>query len=137
MTFEQAQADVGRIGRSLAERYEVSREEGSVITRWPTTACCNVRRILIVLSGAVALVLLIACVNVANLQLGLGLARRREFVLRLALGAGLDRLAKQMLCESLVLSGAGALRRRRPGVVATRAIDLALSPGFRTLPVPR
>ena len=120
--------------RSLAERYEVSREEGAVITRMYEFGLLNVRRILLVLSGAVALVLLIACVNVANLQLGLGLARRREFVLRLALGAGLGRLAQQMLCESLVLAGAGAVGGVALAWVATRAIDLALSPGFRTLP---
>ena len=134
VTFEQAQTDIGRIGRSLAERYESNREEGSVVMRMSEYGVLRVRRVLNVLSGAVALVLLIACVNVANLQLGLGLARRREFVLRLALGAGLRRIAQQLLCESLVLAAAGAIGGLVLAWMATRAVDLALSPGFRTLP---
>src|SRR5262245_1314172 len=134
VTFEQSQTDIGRIGRSLAERYESNREEGSVIMRMSEYGLLRVHRVLNVLSGAVALVLLIACVNVANLQLGLGLARRREFVLRLALGASLRRIAQQMICESLVLSGAGAIAGVGLAWMATRAIDLVLSPDFRRLP---
>jgi putative ABC transport system permease protein len=134
VTFAQAQTDIGRIGRSLAERYESNREEGSVLMRMSEYGVLRVQRILTVLSGAVALVLLIACVNVASLQLGLGLARRREFVLRLALGARIRRIAQQLLCESLVLATAGALSGLALAWTATRAVDLALSPGFRTLP---
>ena len=108
--FDQAQRRHRALGRALAERYEENREEGSDDQPMAEYGLSNVRRILVVLSGAVGLVLLIACVNVANLQLGLGLARRREFVLRLSLGAGLRRLTQQVLCESLVLSRRPARR---------------------------
>jgi putative ABC transport system permease protein len=68
----------------------------------------NLERPLLVLSGVVVLVLLIGCVNVANLLLARAIARRHQFSLQCALGASRWRLARQLFCEALALSMAGA-----------------------------
>ena len=81
VSFESARADIEQIGRALQQRYEENRDEGSTITPMDDTFVTTLRSMLTALMGAVSLVLLIACVNIANLQLGRALARRREFVL--------------------------------------------------------
>ena len=131
--FEQARADVEQVGRSL-QRHEESRDEGSSITPMSEQGLGLVRPMLTALMGAVALVLLIGCVNVANLQMGRALARRREFAMRLALGAGIGRIARQLLIESLVLAFAGGIAGLAIAWSASRAADLILTPGFRILP---
>ena len=111
VTFDQARDDVGTARRErCAERYEENADEGATVSAHGGVRTVNVRRILVALSGAVALVLLIACVNVASLQLALGLTRRREFVMRLALGATYRHLARQMFVRRLARGGPAAAR---------------------------
>jgi predicted permease len=108
-TLLQAQAELALAGRNLAQQYPRSNKGRSFIAEPLRANVTEVRSTLWLLLGAVSLVLLIACANIASLLLARAVSRERELAMRVALGAGRGRLARQCLTESAVLGLSGGL----------------------------
>jgi len=113
-SLADARADLARVGRQLSSQYRSNFEEfpgfdATVLPVLDSIAGQSLQSALWVLLGAVSLVLLVACVNVANLLLARGASRQQEFAVRRAIGAGRGRIVRQLVVESLLLALVGGV----------------------------
>ena len=106
ISVSQAEIEMRQIAAQLEKEYPAVNTGHGVLTQsLQASVVLEVRSTLLVLMGAVGFVLLIACVNVANLSLARSLVRQQEMGIRMALGAGRGRLIRQLLSETLVEGG--------------------------------
>jgi predicted permease len=126
VSVQQAQADIDIIASRIREKDKRDSSFGMHIVGLQEQIVGDVRRALLVLLGSVALVLLIACANVANLLLARAAGREKEVAIRTALGARWQRLARQLLTESILLGllgGATGLLVARASLSIVRTMN--------------
>jgi predicted permease len=123
-TVESAQTEFNFLGKRLTEKHLTERDEAfqPVLSSLKAHVTGRLRLALIVLGCAVAVVMLIVCANLSNLLLARNATRQKEMAIRVALGAGRRRLIRQVLTESVVLSGAGAVAGVFIAVAGTRLL---------------
>jgi len=133
VTLAQAQADLNAIAAELSKEHPAPNADagqGVNIVSLQQTVVGDIRPVLLTVFAFVAVVLLIACANVANLQLARATARERELSLRAALGARRGRIIRQLLTESVLLSVLGGTLGMAVGVWATRAMVAGIPDGL-------
>ena len=131
VTLSRAQAELNALDATLARQYAGTSDLRATLYQLKGDVVGGASRSLQLMLGAVALVLLLVCVNVATLLLVRGSARAHEFALRAALGGMRGRLVRQMLIESVVLALAGELAGL---VVARMAMDAIVALGAGSVP---
>jgi putative ABC transport system permease protein len=124
VTLAAAKAELDTLARALAKQYPGENDgETATLTPMKDLGVAQLRPTFIAVGGAVALILAIACLNVANLLLAQSSARRQEFAVRSALGASRLRLAAQVLCEGLVVAVMGGIAALGVAWAGTRLLS--------------
>jgi putative ABC transport system permease protein len=132
VTLDEARLEMETISQQLeAEFPESNKNTRALVTPAQDLLVQNIRPALVMLTGAVVLVLLIACANVANLLLARAVDRQKEIAVRIALGASRLRIMRQMLVESLLLSCVGGVAGL---IVASWSVSLLTNSAIATLP---
>jgi len=130
VSLDKAKAALNLAGEEFKRRFPNTMDAKSSFTAAPMQELMvrNVRAALFVLLGAVGCVLLIACANVASLLLARATGRAREIAIRSAIGAARNRIIRQLLTESVLLSAIGGILGLAIGALGVRAL-LAVNPG--------
>jgi predicted permease len=123
-TLAQGTAEVSAIAQRIAQDNPKNAPRTAWVQTMQAMVVRDVSAPLLVLLGATALVLLIACANIANLLLARGLAREQEIAIRIALGAGRGRIVRQLLVESILITTLGGALGLLLGAWAVKALTL-------------